>query len=68
MMGLRKNESWDDYINRDVYVSPDYGMTGYIAKFINHQNDKVTVREQETDAIRTIPSENVYGLWILQDW
>ena len=68
LMGLRKDESWDDYVGKDVYVSNDYGQSGYLAHFINHSKNKVTVREYETNEERIIHEDEVYGLWILQDW
>ena len=68
-MGLLDGESWEHYIGKDVYVTSDYGETGYMAKCISYNPDGfVLIENSETNEIINMEEEYVYGTWILEDW
>jgi len=67
-MSLLKNETWDDYLNKEVYVTADYGSTGFLGILQRWDDDIVVVEEEETGKIHKLPHDIVYGTWILKDW
>ena len=68
-MGLRKGESWDDYIGKNVYVTQDFGETGHLAKVISYNPDGfVLIENTENNEVFNIEEEFVYGRWNLEDW
>ena len=67
-MGLLKGEIWNDYLDEDVYVSSDNGVTGFIGIMERWDNDIVVVKEEDTGEMHELPHDVVYGLWILEDW
>ena len=66
-MGLLNNESWDKYLNKEVYVTKDFGMTGYRG-ILRDYNDKHVMVEDGDGESREVESEHVYGNWVLEDW
>jgi len=66
-MGLLKNETWDDYINKECYVTEDNGSTGYMGIVREYSDSFVLVEDDEGDK-HEVKSEYVYGTWILEDW
>ena len=66
-MGLLKNESWDKYLNKEVYVTTDFGMTGYRG-ILRDYNEKYVMVETSDGESQEIESEHVYGNWVLEDW
>jgi len=66
-MGLLKNETWDDYINKECYVTEDNGVTGYRGTVRDYNELFVLVESEEGDKNEE-KCEHVYGTWILEDW
>ncbi len=66
-MGLLENESWDDYLNKEVYVTSNFGRTGYKGTVKDYNEFHILVQKENGDTVEEI-HEDVYGTWILEDW
>ena len=66
-MGLLENEKWEDYIDKEVYVSKDYGQTGFLGE-VKDYNDKFVMIENKEGEEFEIKHSDAYGTWILEDW
>jgi len=66
-MGLLEGESWDEYMNKEVYVTHDNGQTGFLGKVRDYNDNFVMVENQEGEQFE-IKYPHVYGKWVLEDW
>ena len=66
-MGLLENESWDDYINKEVYVTHDDGQTGFKGTVKDYNEVFVMVEDDEGEQFE-IEHPYVFGTWVLEDW
>ena len=66
-MGLLENETWDDYINKECYVTEDSGSTGYRG-VVRDYNESFILVEDDVGVKHEVESKYVYGTWILEDW
>ncbi len=66
--GLRAYESWNDYIGKEIYTSPDFGMSGFSGKLIRFDDDNLYVEKNSTNEIETVNRADAYGSWFLEDW
>ena len=46
-MGLLENESWDDYMNKEVYITHDDGQTGFRGTVKDYNEVFVMVEDDE---------------------
>jgi hypothetical protein len=68
-MGLLNGETWDDYVDKQVYVTTDFGTTGFLAHVVGHNPDGfVMIERDDNKEIHNIEEEYVYGTWVLEDW
>ena len=65
--GLLAHESWIDYVGKEIYISPDFGMSGFTGKLIRLDEDNLYVKKNGTDEIQTINRADAYGSWFLED-
>ena len=66
-MGLLKGETWDDYINKECYVTKDNGSTGYRGTVRDYNELFILIEDDDGDK-HEVNCEHVYGTWILEDW
>jgi len=66
-MPLLDGETWDDYINKEVYVTSTYGMSGFTAVLLHYDFRNVWVEDNNGNEHK-LKHEDVYGTWILEDW
>ncbi len=66
-MGLLKDESWEDYLNKEVYVTSNHGMSGFMGILKEYSYDSVIVEDNNGNE-HTLNKEYIYGPWILEDW
>ena len=66
-MALVEGETWDDYMDEEVYVTTDSGVTGFLAILKDYNDGFVLVEDQDGYQVEMNP-EHVYGTWILEDW
>lgn len=66
-MGLLENETWDDYLNKEVYVTENHGTNGFRGVLLEYSNSSVLVEDENGDKHELKP-EYVFGTWILEDW
>jgi hypothetical protein len=69
-MGLLKNETWDDYKGKEVYVTSTLGISGFRGAYIgyNEHTKQVQVHNPKTDEMCYVDENGVYGMWMLEDW
>jgi hypothetical protein len=65
--GLLAHESWNDYVGKELYTSPDFGNTGFSGKLIRFDDDNLYVEKNGTTEILTINRADAYGSWFLED-
>jgi hypothetical protein len=70
IMGLLKNETWNDYQGKEVYVSSTFGTSGFRGDYRGYNVDtkQVQVYNPKTDNIHNVDEDGVYGMWMLEDW
>tara|TARA_Y100000310_G_C20356418_1_gene656886 strand:+ start:241 stop:441 length:201 start_codon:yes stop_codon:yes gene_type:complete len=66
-MGLLENEHWEDYLNEEVYVTANHGMSGFLGTLVDYNNNQVLVKDNKGTE-HELKHEYVYGTWILEDW
>ena len=66
-MGLLEGESWEDYLNKECYVTEDNGTTGYRG-IVRDYNESFILIEDKNDYKHEVKPEYVFGTWILEDW
>ena len=66
-MGLLENESWDDYINKEVYITHDSGETGFRGTVKDYNEVFVMVEDDEGEQFE-VEHSYVFGTWVLEDW
>ena len=66
-MGLLKGESWEDYLNKECYVTEDNGTTGYRG-IVRDYNESFILIEDKNGYKHEVKPEYVFGTWILEDW
>tara|TARA_Y100000310_G_scaffold290130_1_gene317066 strand:+ start:348 stop:548 length:201 start_codon:yes stop_codon:yes gene_type:complete len=66
-MGLLENETWDDYMNKEVYITHDDGQTGFLGTVKDYNEIFVMVEDNEGGQFE-IEHPYVYGTWVLEDW
>ena len=66
-MGLLENESWENYLNKQCYVTEDNGTTGYRG-VVRDYNESFILVEDDVGVKHEVESKYVYGTWILEDW
>ena len=66
-MGLLEGETWDDYINKEVYVTHDNGQTGFLGMVKDYNDIFVMVEDDEGEQFE-VEYPYVFGTWILEDW
>ena len=66
-MGLLENESWDDYMNKEVYITHDDGKTGFRGTVKDYNEVFVMVEDNEGGQFE-IEHPYVFGTWVLEDW
>ena len=67
-MGLLEGESWDDYMNKEVYVSSTFGESGYKGIVKDYNEFHILVQKEDGETTVEEKHEDVYGTWILEDW
>jgi hypothetical protein len=67
-MGLRRGETWDDYINKEVFVSTDFCETGFDGILIEWDKDKIVVKHKDTGELHECKHGTVFGEWWFDDW
>ena len=70
MMGLLKNETWNDYEGKEVFVSSTLAIAGFRGAYVGYDKDtkQVQVHNPKTDEMCYVDEDAVYGLWMLEDW
>ena len=66
-MGLLEGESWEDYLNKDCYVTEDNGCSGYMGTVRDYNESFILIEDGGGDK-HEVKSEHVFGTWILEDW
>jgi hypothetical protein len=66
-MGLLKGESWEDYLNKEVYVTANHGVNGFEGVLREYSYNSVLVEDNNGNEHKLKP-EYVFGPWILEDW
>tara|TARA_Y100000034_G_scaffold120330_1_gene163116 strand:- start:269 stop:478 length:210 start_codon:yes stop_codon:yes gene_type:complete len=66
--GLRKGETWDDYIQKEVFVTTDGGETGFSGILLSWNEESLTVRNEDTNEPVSCKHGTVYGEWWLDSW
>ena len=66
-MGLLENETWDDYMNKEVYITHDDGQTGFRGTVKDYNEVFVMVEDDEGEQFE-IEYPYVFGTWVLEDW
>ena len=66
-MGLLEGESWDDYMNKEVYVTSTFGESGYKGIVKDYNEFHILVQKEDGDNVEE-KHEHVYGTWIIEDW
>ena len=66
-MGLLEGESWDDYMNKEVYVTSSFGQSGYKGVVKDYNEYHILIQKQDGETVEE-KHEDVYGTWILEDW
>ena len=66
-MGLLENEKWEDYMDGEVYVTANSGMSGFLATLRDFDHEHVVVEDKNGNE-HTLNHEHVYGTWVLEDW
>ncbi len=69
-MGLLEGETWNDYEGKEVFVTSESGKDGFRGDFVKYDEDtgQVQVHNHKTDNIHCVDENDVYGLWMLEDW
>jgi|TARA_Y100000296_G_scaffold75700_1_gene95627 hypothetical protein len=67
-MGLLRNETWDDYLDKEVCVIFDNHQRGFIGTLLRWDDDIVVVEEHDTEEEHELPHNVVYGMWMLEGW
>jgi len=67
-MGLLEGESWDDYMNKEVYVSSTFGESGYKGIVKDYNEFHILVQKEDGETTVEEKHEDVYGTWIIEDW
>jgi len=65
--GLLAHESWNDYVGKEIFTSPDFGMSGFSGTLIRFDDNNLYVEKNGTDEIQTINRADAYGSWFLED-
>ena len=66
-MGLLNDESWEDYLNKEVYVTANHGRNGFMGVLREYSYDSVLI-EDDDGKEHNLKPEYVFGTWILEDW
>ena len=66
-MGLLEDEKWEDYMDKEVYVTSNSGMSGFLGHLRDYNYTTVTVEDPHGNE-HELPHEYVYGTWVLEDW
>jgi hypothetical protein len=67
-MGLLEGESWDDYMNKEVYVTSTFGESGYKGIVKDYNEFHILVQKEDGETTVEEKHEDVYGTWIIEDW
>jgi hypothetical protein len=65
--GLLDYETWSDYVDKEVFTSPDFGMTGFSGKLIRFDDDNLYVKKKGSEETHVINRADGYGSWFLED-
>ena len=67
-MGLLKGESWDDYVDEDVFVSFGDGKSGFLGILKRWNKNTVIIEHHDTGEEYELPHSVVFGTWMLDGW
>jgi hypothetical protein len=66
-MGLLEGESWDNYMNKEVYITSNFGQSGYKGIMKDYNDSYILIQKEDGETVEE-KHEDVYGTWILEDW